>query len=154
MEIRKASLDDYVQLAPLMEQLGYPTSTQQMKQRLLLIDESPNYHTLVATEKEKVIAMIGLVKSFYYEMDGSFIRIQAFVVDANYRNQGVGKRLLQAAEEWARSIGIAGIGLNSGNREERIAAHKFYEKMGYVARSIGFAKRLLEKEVNTHENKN
>jgi GNAT superfamily N-acetyltransferase len=143
MEIRKATMHDYVELASLMEQLGYPTSIEQMKQRLTNIDASPNYHTLVATESDKVIAMIGLVKSFYYEMNGSFIRIQAFVVDSNYRNQGIGKKLLEKAEEWARSIGAAGISLNSGNREERIAAHKFYEKMGYVAKSIGFAKSLL-----------
>ncbi|GGE63768.1 GNAT family N-acetyltransferase [Priestia taiwanensis] len=142
MEIRESILDDYRQLAPLMEQLGYPTSTEQMKQRLTYITSSPNYHTLVAIDNEKIIAMIGLVKSFYYEMDGSFIRIQAFIVDATYRNQGVGKRLLEEAEEWARSSGATGISLNSGNREERIAAHKFYEKRGYVARSIGFAKSL------------
>jgi hypothetical protein len=43
----------------------------------------------------------------------------------------------------ARRIGAIGIGLNSGNRPERAKAHRFYKDMGYVEKSIGFAKSLV-----------
>lgn len=86
--------------------------------------------------------MIGLVKGYYYELDGLYIRIVVLVVDKNYRNKGIGKQLLENAESWAKNIGATGIGLNSVDRPERINAHHFYKKNGYVEKSIGFAKKM------------
>ncbi len=42
-----------------------------------------------------------MVKGFYYELDGFYVRIVALVVDSNYRNKGIGKKLLEEAESWA-----------------------------------------------------
>src|SRR5690606_20179814 len=107
------------------------------------IESSPDYHTLLALYDAKVVGMIGLVKGYYYELDGLYVRIVALVVDSNHRNKGIGKQLLNEAEIWAKKIGATGIGLNSGNRPERINAHKFYKNSGYIEKSVGFAKRLI-----------
>ncbi|PFA63357.1 GNAT family N-acetyltransferase [Bacillus sp. AFS015802] len=125
-----------------MNQLGYPTSLEQMKSRMAQIDSNPDYLTLVAEVKGKVAGMIGLTKGYYYEMDGCYVRIVALVVDSAFRKLGVGHELVSEAERWAGHIGATGIGLNSGNREERLQAHAFYRKRGYVAKSTGFAKSL------------
>jgi len=106
------------------------------------IQSNPDYHTIVASYDGKIVGLVGLVKGYYYEMDGLYIRIVAFVVDSNYRSKGIGKKLLGEAESIARRWGTMGIGINSGNRPERFNAHKFYKKMGYVEKSIGFAKSL------------
>ncbi|GIN72644.1 N-acetyltransferase [Bacillus sp. J14TS2] len=143
MQIREATVNDIEVLTSLMEQLGYPTTIESMKTRMNHIEASPDYHTLLASYDGKVIGMIGLVKGYYYEMDGFCIRIVAFVVDSNYRGKGIGKKLLAEAESWARKIGATGIGLNSGNRPERFTAHKLYKSMGYIEKSIGFAKSLI-----------
>ena len=52
---------------------------------------APYYHTLLASYEGKVVGMIGLLKGYYYEMDGCYVRIVALVVDPNYRNKGIGK---------------------------------------------------------------
>ncbi|QED46112.1 GNAT family N-acetyltransferase [Cytobacillus dafuensis] len=143
MEIRKANANDIPELAALMTQLGYPTTIEKMKLRFTHIESSLSYYTLVATIDDKVVGMIGLVIGFYYEMDGSYARIVAFVVDSDYRNKGIGMKLIEEAENWARSTGATGIGLNSGKSQERENAYKFYIKMGYAEKSIGFVKSLI-----------
>lgn len=55
----------------------------------------------------------------------------------------IGKQLLEEAESWAKEIGATGIGLNSGNRPERISAHKFFENNVYLERCVGFAKKVI-----------
>lgn len=143
MQIREATVNDIEVLTSLMEQLGYPTTIESMRIRMNNIELSSDYHTLLALYEGKVVGMIGLVKGYYYEMDGSYVRIVALVVDSYFRGKGIGKKLLKEAESWARRIGATGIGLNSGNRPERFNAQKLYKNMGYIEKSIGFAKSLI-----------
>ncbi|MBP3951797.1 GNAT family N-acetyltransferase [Bacillus suaedae] len=143
MEIRKATVSDIGELTLLMDQLGYPTTPEKMKLRFCNIEANSDYNTLVASYDGNVVGMIGLVKGYYYELDGSYVRIVALVVNINYRSKGIGKKLVQEAENWSRKIGASGIGLNSGNRTERINAHEFYKNMGFIEKSIGYAKSLI-----------
>jgi GNAT superfamily N-acetyltransferase len=70
------------------------------------------------------------------------MRILALVVGQNSRKLGIGKMLVAAAESWAAEQGLTTVLVNSGNREERIPAHRFYENMGYEVKSSGFVKKL------------
>lgn len=140
MVIRRASSKDINDLTSLMEQLGYPTSVEQMRVRF---EETPNHYTLVAEYDGKVVGMIGFHTGVLYNSDGIYARVIAFVVDSNYRNKGIGRRLLSEAEKYAKNLDADGIGLNSGNRAERENAHQFYKKMGYCVKSTGFVKRLF-----------
>ena len=143
MEIREAMTSDIGAITDLMVHLGYSTTFENMKMRLYTIQQHPDYHTLVAAYDGEIVGMIGLSKSYYYEMDGFYIRILALVVHSNYRNKGIGKKLMADAENWARGTGAVGLSLNSGNRPERMAAHRFYKKQGYSEKSIGFVKSLI-----------
>ncbi len=49
--------------------------------------------------------------------------------------------LLKACEEWAIQQGAVAITLNSGNREERQAAHAFYKSNGYIGKVRGFQRK-------------
>lgn len=142
MIIRVACSSDVPQMANLMGQLGYPTSVEQMRKRFEKISAEPSYHTLVIEVEGRVVGMSGLCTGIFYESDGIYVRIVAFVVDDTYRNQGLGKLLLAKSEKWARSNGADGIVLNSGNRAERMAAHAFYKALGYREKSTGFVKQL------------
>ena len=84
-----------------------------------------------------------LCSRLLHEYDGFYVRIVAFVVDSHYRRRGIGEKLLLETERWAREQGAIAMGLNSGNRSERLGAHRFYAKMGYEPKSIGFSKRLV-----------
>ena len=143
MKIRPASKADIPQLAGLMEQLGYPTTTEEMESRYTSIEEDSHYHTLVAELDGKVTGMAGLCKGLFYEYNGFYVRIVAFVVDSQCRRRGIGEKLLLETERWAIEQGAIAIGLNSGNRSERLAAHRFYAQMGYEQKSTGFSKALF-----------
>lgn len=142
MDIRIPTSLDIPHITELMNQLGYPTTIEQMTKRFTHIQSLPYYHTLVAEEDKRVVALVGLSTGVFYEHDGVSVRIVAFVVHKEYRRRGIGEKLLKAAEQWAILQGATGIGLNSGNREERQAAHAFYQTLGYEAKSTGFQKQL------------
>lgn len=59
LKIRTAHHKDIPALAYLMEELGYPTSVEDMKQRYDRIASNPNYHTLVAEIEGEVVGMVG-----------------------------------------------------------------------------------------------
>jgi GNAT superfamily N-acetyltransferase len=85
---------------------------------------------LVAEYNEDVVGMIGLCSGYFYEKNGLYVRIVALVVESKYRNMGIGKKLMEEAENWARKQGAISIGLNSGNREERKMHINFIFKWG------------------------
>lgn len=147
MRIRELQTEDMPQLVHLMDQLGYPTSLEKLESRFSNIQSQPNYHTLVAELNNKVVGMAGLCHNLFYEYDSSYVRIVAFIVDIEHRHKGIGEKLMREAEKWAIKQGATHIMLNSGNREERKAAHKFYLNMGYTDKSTGFSKSLGDQQI-------
>jgi len=140
--IRDASVEDIQSLTLLMNDLGYPTHIEQMQTRFNKINSHPDYKTIVAELNGEVVGMAGLCKGIFYEMDGLYMRILAFVVKESCRKMGIGKKMILAAEDWAIEQALHTILINSGNRIERQASHLFYEQMGYSVKSSGFVKKL------------
>ncbi len=140
--IRDAEFGDLQALTLLMNDLSYPTTLNEMEARFEKIAAHPDYKTILAIVNNEVVGMAGLMKGHYYEKNGDYLRILAFVVKQNTRNLGIGRTLIQAAESWAISEDLNSVAISSGNREDRIAAHAFYQKMGYAIRSSGFFKQL------------
>lgn len=140
--IRPATDDDIPALASLMNELGYPTTVAEMRDRYELLRSHPDYATWVAVCDNQVAGMIGLVRNIYYEKNGLYIRVGALVVNKAYRKMGLGKALLQKATDWAVELGIDQIYLNSGNREERQDAHAFYRHLGFEPKTTGFVKTI------------
>lgn len=141
--IRDTTIADSEAIAALVTQLGYPTLPTEMQMRLARIADFADYKTIVAEIDNHVIGFAGLMKGWYMEHNDSYVRVLALVVDQDHRNRSIGKQLLEACEEWAVNKGAKTILLNSGNREERINAHIFYQKMGFTVKSSGFVKSLI-----------
>jgi len=55
---------------------------------------------------------------------------------------GIGKLLIRESAPWARDQGADSVVIASGNREERMVAHAFYQKAGYAIKSSGFFKPM------------
>jgi len=140
--IRDALVEDIEALTLLMADLGYPTSITDMQNRFESIAAHPDYKTIIAVLNYEVVGMAGLSKGIYYEMNGTYMRIVAFVVKQSYRKMGIGRQLISAAENWAIEQGLTTVIINSGNRDERLASHAFYGEMGYSVKSLGFVKKL------------
>lgn len=143
LHIRDYFHSDLESLAMLTTELGYPTTVSEMKARLVEISKNPNCRTIVAEHDSKIVGYMGLLKSTSWEQNDFFIRIQALVVKSEFRKYGIGKSLISFAESWGREIGARLIALNCGIREERDSAHKFYAKIGFETKSIGYKKDLI-----------
>ena len=140
--IRDAHNGDAAALTMLMNELGYPTTHAEMEARFKAIAGHDDYKTVLAISDYNVVGMAGLAKGIFYEKNGLYIRIVAFVVKQTHRRLGIGEALIAAAEKWAAEQGIHTIYINSRNADERKAAYSFYQKMGYVIKSSGFVKQL------------
>lgn len=102
------------------------------------------YCTYIAELEGKVVSMAGLRLLYGYEGDQPVAQISALVTKSEYRGMGIGTRLMQQAETWARQNGAGAMVLTSGNRPEREAAHHFYQQLGYAVTGVRFSKRLEE----------
>lgn len=143
LTIRWATEGDVESLAILMTELGYATTGEEMRDRLRVINGEPHYKVFVADYNGIVAGMAGALKSYYFEQNGSYVRLGALVTKEAYRNRGVGKALVEAVEQWAKEVQAHAIVLNCGNREERKVAHGFYRQVGFEARSTGYVKQLF-----------
>ena len=142
VSIRDANSDDIEEITSLMTDLGYPATVAEMQNRLKDIFAHTDYRTIVAISGTEMIGMAGFAKGLYYEKNGNYLRILAFVVKQEHRNRGIGELLISASEDWAKEQGLKTVLISSGNRDERNAAHAFYQKMGYAIKSSGFVKEL------------
>lgn len=124
--------------ALISNDLGYPSTLEDTTKRLTLIQDHPEFHTLVAIVEGQVVGFIGLHRCLAYEFSGPYLRIVALAVDSRQQNLGIGTKLTQAAEQYAREHNIPGITLDSGFRRE--AAHAFYESRGYMKNGYRFGK--------------
>lgn len=116
-------------MADLAGQLGYPCTPEEVRMRLADMQDPNQYAVYVAEiSKEGIAGWIGVYLFRSVELE-KYAEISGLVVSEEARSRGVGKVLLEAAEEWARGIGCVVISVRSNIKRER--AHGFYEKNGY-----------------------
>lgn len=72
--------------------------------------------------------------------DPSLWWVWDIVVDASSRGQGIGRKAMQLAEEYARSQGATTLGLSVFGFNT--AARRLYESLGYETTSVKMRKRL------------
>ena len=128
-EILVPQPQDYARMAELAGQLGYPAAAENIARRLAGMQNSAEHAAFVAQLPGGEIA--GWIGVFLYrsvETDAR-VEVSGLVVDEHNRSQGIGQRLLERAEQWAREKGCNTIGLRSN--VIRGHAHAFYERQGY-----------------------
>lgn len=96
---------------------------------------------LVAVRDDDVVGVCQvMIFPHFQHTAGWCCELESVHVRSDQRSQGIGARLLRAAEELGRQAGCYRIQLTS--RNVRLDAHRFYEREGYVAMSQGFKKLL------------
>ena len=127
--IRPATTADREALARLSTQLGYPMSPEQADARLRELSASDDQALLVAESEGRAVAWIQTEVSRVFEALRQ-AEICGLVVDEGFRSSGIGRRLVEEAERWARARGCRVIRVRSNVIRER--AHAFYRRAGYV----------------------
>jgi len=129
LRIRRARGTDAVRLAELSGQLGYPTTTKEMKARLRDVLKHKEGACFVAEDAAgSVIGWIHVSVTPLLEVERR-AEVNGLVVDENVRSRGAGGLLLAAGEKWARGKKCKGMSVRSNVLRER--AHGFYLRSGY-----------------------
>ncbi len=128
-EVRAPRPGDYDRMADLAGQLGYPSTGTQVRIRLEQMVNSNHYAVYVAElPGGRIAGWIGMYLFHSVEQD-SCAGISGLIVDQQVRSREIGKVLLGAAEQWARSQGCNAISVHTNVTRER--AHRFYASNGY-----------------------
>lgn len=94
-------------------------------------DKIPDFikrnHTLMVQEEDQIQGYI----SFF--LVGGVGKIDSLIVGQKFRGRGIGKRLLEQAEQKMKSLGAHKVSLETGVDWE---ARKLYEKLGYKVRVL------------------
>lgn len=127
--IRDASPGDAEALARLnRDEMGYDYPVGKTREKLAALLESGKDKILVAELDGQAVGYVHL-NDYDLLYAGHMKNIMGIAVDSRCRRMGIGKRLLAAAEGWARESGAEGVRLVSG--ESRMGAHAFYRSLGY-----------------------
>jgi len=139
-KIREAKPADSARLAEMIRgDLGHEVTEKQVRKNLAALKKAGET-PLVATLDKKVVGLIGLHRMVTVHRPAPVGRIPALVVAKEAQGHGLGRMLVDAAEQWCRKKGCQIIEVTSNDR--RAQAHAFYRHMGYERTSIRFFKKL------------
>jgi GNAT superfamily N-acetyltransferase len=94
---------------------------------------------LLAVEGERVVGLASVYADILSIRHGPRCWLQDLVVTSTHRSRGVGGKLIEAANEWAREHGCTHLELASG--DGRKDAHRFYRAQG-MSQSYNFSRQL------------
>jgi ribosomal protein S18 acetylase RimI-like enzyme len=130
---------DVTSVVTLWERCGLTRPWNDPVADIALARKGPNSTILLGREDEKVVAsaMVG--------HDGHRGWVYYVATDPDRRGQGLGRAIMNAAEDWLRQAGIAKLQLLV--RQDNAKASAFYETIGYDEAAVTvFAKWLDGRE--------
>ena len=95
---------------------------------------------LVAVAEGRIVGLCGMHMMTAIHRDRPVGRVSILVVREDARGSGVGRKLLEAAEEALRERDCGMVEITSNDRLED--AHAFYARMGYERTSVRLKKEL------------
>ncbi|NLX09834.1 MAG: GNAT family N-acetyltransferase [Chloroflexi bacterium] len=142
--IRPMEPRDIDAVCSLIVQLsGHPMSLEDMADRLAWAERSPIDWLFVGEVDGCVAGLLGFRLRENLEQRSRYGEISVLVTDSAVRRQGVGRALMDFAEQMAREQGCIGTWLVSGFKRKD-EAHRFYESLGYQTTGYRFVKRFDE----------
>jgi GNAT superfamily N-acetyltransferase len=129
-EIRPIRAADAPRLTGLLAQLGYASELDAVTSRLAGILNSATQQVLVAVSVDgfRIDGYIGVERRLVLEEDER-VEITGLVVDSAARRSGLGRALVNAAEQWALQHDLHTVVVRSS--VVRPESHPFYEGIGY-----------------------
>ena len=128
IKIRFALKKDIPEIVQLLNELGYSSDENQIKDRISQIRKR-NEEVLVALDDQDEI--LGCVHTLIDVRlaEGKIGEIVSLVVKSSMRGQGIGSFLLEEAKKWLRQSECKTIRVRAN--AVRKEAHKFYENHGF-----------------------
>ena len=123
---------------PLLMQLNQKETKETLSERLLEMS-TQNYECVGVYDGDKLIGIAGLwFQTRHYS--GRSIEPDHVIILDEYRNKGLGKRLFEWIDNYAKSKNCNAVELNSYVRNT--ASHKFYYNEGFEIMGFHFVKQF------------
>ena len=129
VQIRPPQATDAQRLRVLNRQLGYATEVEELVSRINRLSELQEHFVTVAEVDGTVVGWVQAEHRFSMET-GDKAELVGLIVAAAARRSGVGRLLVQAAEDWATDRGLRSIVVRSN--VIRAESHSFYRQIGYT----------------------
>ena len=130
MQIRFADADDAAAIAPLLGELGYPTTIGAVAARFERVAGSEQDAAWLAfTDDGEPVGFAAGHLTWVFELDAPVAELTALIVRSANRRTGAGRALVTAFEEWCDAAGCVRASVASAFR--RVDAHAFYEQLCY-----------------------
>lgn len=94
-----------------------------------MLIKDPDYHLLLAKDKEKVVGFVNFTIRKTILHPGPSGLIDELVVSRSHRGKGIGKNLLLAAIEKCRELGCCEVEVST--EKSNALARKFYHRCGF-----------------------
>ena len=140
IEIRPATTADADRIAALFTDEGYPSGPSDIVERLGRFD-SEHSRVLVADHDGEILGFVAVHALPRFEHSDRIVRIMALVVDAGVRERGIGRLLMDAAEDMGRAVGAAFAEVTAGHH--RPDARRLYEELGYDGMVAAYLRKRL-----------
>ena len=135
--IRRAGQPDVAELARLISPLGCPVGPDDVASVWEAFTAEGNF-VLVVDGGDSLLGAITLHSMIVLHRAQPVGRITSLVVDPSVRGRGLGRALMEAAENALAEMGCGQVEVTSHVR--RVEAHDFYRHMAYEQTSYRFAK--------------
>lgn len=128
IKIRPLLPSDATSAAHLSAELGYPVAAEVMEKRIRLFSALEQHALFGACRHNKLIAWIDVSIAYHLQAE-PYGEIGGLVVAEKHHGSGIGKALVEAAEQWITSQGVTQVLVRSQIARE--GAHAFYLRQGF-----------------------
>ncbi|NNF04950.1 MAG: GNAT family N-acetyltransferase [Rhodothermales bacterium] len=139
IRIRRARPDDAPLLVPLLDEVGFPATPDEISERLQTLS-GPDDHVFVAAGTHNIAGVATLHFTPALHRPVPVGRITLLVVAKPHRLSGIGSMLVQACEKETAAAGGSIIEVISNLRYAE--AHDFYRRLGFEYTSRKFKKYI------------
>jgi GNAT superfamily N-acetyltransferase len=143
IDVRPAGVGDLAAVRRLLAHLHEPSTEPSMEVAWSMavwtrILGDPNRTVLLAVDREEyAVGTTDLLIAPNLTHGGApWAIVENVVVDPAWRSRGVGRALLRQALRTAADAGCHKLQLASA--DERVEAHRFYERLGFTRAAVGF----------------
>lgn len=130
--------DKIQSILPLLEKLDSKISRVTLQEHLNQMLEH-NYQCIGVYDDEHLIGISGLWTLYKYYM-GKHIEPDNVIILPEYRDKGIGRRLVQWIEQYALEQGCRSVELNCYVANDK--GRKFWEREGYIPLGMHYQKKL------------
>jgi GNAT superfamily N-acetyltransferase len=122
-------------------ELGYTVSAKQATEQIAELSQTGADPIFLAVADGQVLGLLAAHICRMLQYPSPIVRVTVLVVDRRARRCGVGKLLMECAEQIGSAAGCEFVELTSAM--DRAEAHAFYRSIGYEPNSLRFRKPLV-----------